>query len=400
LLLHVSGHAAVANSLALSLSDIDEFTPDPAGGHIRRRDGGREPDGFLTESAAWAVYGRVPAPSLEETVRLIADVQTYYASFGITTVQEGGATPSDIVSLQATANDGQLFLDWVAYARWVPSREPMPDIRAIGNYKGRLKLGGLKLILDGSPQAKTAWLSQPYLVPPEGEQADYRGFPAYPAETVNKAVAAAIAMNIPLLAHANGDAAGDMLIDAVELALANSRDGVSNAPRVTMVHAQTARDDQLRRMASLGMIASFFTSHTYFWGDWHRDSVLGSKRAERISPARSALDAGVVFTLHNDAPVTPPNVLSTLWSAVNRRTRSNAVLGPEQGIDIADALRAVTINAAFQNFEEGSKGSITPGKLADLVILSGNPLTADPGSLREIKVLETISHGATVYRAP
>jgi predicted amidohydrolase YtcJ len=150
-------------------------------------------------------------------------------------------------------------------------------------------------------------------------------------------------------------------------------------------------------MAPLGMIPSFFSAHTFFWGDWHRDSVLGPARAERISPAHSALERNMVFTIHNDAPVTPPAPIDLVWSAVNRRTRSNDILGPLQRVDAYEALKAVTINAAYQYFEENQKGSITAGKLADLVIVSTNPLQVDPGKIREIRVLETFSHGQSVY---
>jgi predicted amidohydrolase YtcJ len=164
-----------------------------------------------------------------------------------------------------------------------------------------------------------------------------------------------------------------------------------------MIHAQTVRDDQLDRMATLGMIPSFFPAHTFFWGDWHRESVLGPERADRISPTRSALDRGLKFTVHNDAPVTPPVPIDLLWSTVNRRTRSNDILGPAQRIPVYEAIKALTINGAYQYFEEHSKGSITPGKWADLVVLSADPLAIDPEDLRDIRVLATWSQGVQVF---
>jgi len=151
-------------------------------------------------------------------------------------------------------------------------------------------------------------------------------------------------------------------------------------------------------MAMLGMIPSFFSAHTFFWGDWHRDSVLGPQRAERISPTASALERGIIFTVHNDAPITPPKPIDLIWSTVNRRTRSNDILGTSQRISVQQAIRAVTINAAYQYFEEDQKGTISAGKLADLVILSDNPLDIEPMDIRELQVVETISHGRTVYR--
>ena len=166
-----------------------------------------------------------------------------------------------------------------------------------------------------------------------------------------------------------------------------------------MIHAQTVREDQLDAMKTLGIIPSFFGMHSYYWGDWHRDSVLGPDRAERISPAASALKRGMIFTQHHDAPVALPSAIMILYSQVNRITRSGRVLGPDQRVSPLDAIRSVTINAAYQYFEEGTKGSLEPGKLADLVILDNNPLTVDPPAIKDIKIVETIKEGKTIYKA-
>jgi len=393
-LIHTSGHLGVANSMALAAVGISEETENPPGGVIRRRPDSNEPDGVLEESAMWQVYMALPQPSLEASVGRLASLQAYYASKGITTVQEGGASEQDIKVYRAAASQNKLVLDIVAYPLWQADKAEMPTPGTIGEYSNRFKVGGIKLVLDGSPQGKTAYLSEPYAVPPPGKHAGYAGYPAYPAETVDRAVHDVLAKNIPLLAHANGDAAAELLINAVEQA---TRSLSVSDTRVVMIHAQTVRDDQLDRMAALGMIPSFFSAHTFFWGDWHRESVLGSRRADRISPTRSALDRGIFFTVHNDAPVTPPIPIDLMWSTVNRRTRSGDILGPMERIDAYEAIKALTINGSWQYFEEDSKGSITPGKLADLVVLSANPTTMDPASLREIQVLETYSHGRLVY---
>jgi len=391
---HVSGHLAVVNSHALNTLGISADTENPPGGVIRRRAASREPDGVLEEKAAMQAYLALPKPSLEESVERLAAVQAFYASKGITTVQEGGATNEDIAVFRAAAEQNRLVLDFVAYPFWIPDNSEMPEPGSYGEYEKRFKLGGIKLILDGSPQGKTAYLSQPYAVPPPGQDAHYSGYPAMPANTVNAAVSTVLGRGIPLVAHANGDAAAQMLIDAVslatdELALSNTR--------VAMIHAQTVRADQLNRMAELGMIPSFFPAHTFFWGDWHRESVLGPDRAEHISPTRWALDRGIPFTLHNDAPVTPPVPIDLLWNTVNRRTRSNDILGPAQRISAFEAIKAMTLSAAHQYFEEDSKGSITVGKLADLVVLSENPVTMNPEKLRDLRVVSTWSHGVRVY---
>ncbi|MCK5737254.1 MAG: amidohydrolase family protein, partial [Spirochaetaceae bacterium] len=121
-------------------------------------------------------------------------------------------------------------------------------------------------------------------------------------------------------------------------------------------------------------------------------------RAYRISPVRSAIERGITYTLHQDTPVVPPNMPFTLWTAVNRKTRTGEVIGPDQRISILEALKGVTINAAYQYFEEDSKGSITVGKRADLVILDKNPMNVDPDDLKDLKVLETIKDGKTIYK--
>jgi predicted amidohydrolase YtcJ len=164
-----------------------------------------------------------------------------------------------------------------------------------------------------------------------------------------------------------------------------------------MIHAQTVREDQLDEMAKYGIIPSFFSMHTYYWGDWHRDETLGKERAFRISPAASALQRQMVFTSHHDAPVALPNSIRILNACVNRKSRSGDVIGLDQRISMAEALKALTIHAAYQYGEERRKGSIEVGKLADFVILSGNPTTIDADKIMDIQVLETIKEGKTVY---
>ena len=200
-----------------------------------------------------------------------------------------------------------------------------------------------------------------------------------------------------ILAHCNGDEAADQFITAIRAA--TEKFGRADRSPV-MIHAQTVREDQLDEMEELGIIPSFFGMHTYYWGDWHRDSVLGLERAARISPAASALKRGMIFTQHHDAPVALPSAMMILASQVNRITRSGQVLGPEQRVSVMDALKSITINAAYQYFEEKTKGSLEPGKLADFVILDKNPLKVEPMAIKDIKVVETIKEGKSIYMAP
>ena len=163
-----------------------------------------------------------------------------------------------------------------------------------------------------------------------------------------------------------------------------------------MIHAQLVGRDQLPRLKALGMIPSFFVAHVYHWGEVHVKN-FGLERAEHISPAGTACALGIPFTFHQDSPVIRPNMMETVWCAVNRRTKTGRLLGEEERISTLEALKAVTVYAAYQYFEEDRKGSLAVGKAADFVILGQDPLTADPMALRDIPVLETIKDGRTIW---
>ncbi len=391
-LMHVSGHLAAANSLALQLAGITADTKDPAGGLIRREGPSGTPNGVLEESATYPLRKFIYGGSQDPMADLRAALATY-ASYGITTVQDGAASADVVGTLQSAAQAGLLNLDVVAYAT-AREAQPLPKQWRVGEYHQRFKVGGVKLMLDGSPQGKTAFLSQPYAVPPAGQDLGYRGYPSYPISKVKQLVGFYFGAGIPILAHANGDAAADMLIDAVSTA---DKSHPNTDHRTVMIHAQTVRNDQLDDMASLSMIPSFFSAHVFYWGDWHRDSVLGPERASRISPTRDAVRRQLHFTLHNDAPIVPPNMLRLLWATTNRLTRSGKVLGAPQRLTTYEALRAITVDAAYQGFEEEHKGTLAAGKLADLVVLSANPLNMPTADLETLAVEQTWSHGVRVH---
>lgn len=202
--------------------------------------------------------------------------------------------------------------------------------------------------------------------------------------------------NFQVLVHSNGDAATDQLIRIVKAL--TEKYGKADR-RLVLIHGQVLREDQLDAIKELDIFPSLFPSHTFYWGDWHRDVTLGPDRAARISPTQSALQRGIKFSIHNDAPVVRPHALRLLWSAVNRRTRSNQILGADQQITPLEGLKALTIWSAYQHFEEDHKGSIEVGKLADFAILSDNPLTVAPLTIKDIQVLETIKEGKSIYKA-
>jgi predicted amidohydrolase YtcJ len=396
LVTHVSGHLLACNSRCLQLAGIDAATEDPPGGVIQRRQGSREPNGVLEELAMFAIMGIMPTPSTAQRLALLDRAQAYMAAHGITTLQDGATQAQDLALLQEAAARQRLYLDLVAFPLLTEGDTLPADLGVSLAYNNHFRVGGIKLVLDGSPQGKTAWLTLPYLHPPAGQPADYAGYPTMQDDSVQQLVSAAFSRGIPLIAHTNGDAAGDQLLRAV--ARANRELGQADR-RTVMIHAQTAREDQIDAMQAEGVMPSYFVAHTFYWGDWHRDSVFGEPRASRISPLRSSVERGMRFTTHNDTPVVPPDMMRLLWAGVNRVTRSGQVLGPGQRVEPLEVLESMTIDAAYQYFEEDRKGSIEPGKLADLAVLSANPLTVDPMTIKDIAVVETIKAGVTVYAA-
>ena len=379
---HRSGHVGVLDSLGLERMGIDGDTPDPDGGHIWKEDG--QPTGYLEENAFLAVLPRLPAPDPARLMGAYHQAQRLYASHGIATAQEGMLSPLLVPLYQALCAQDMLALDVVAY----PAPADATQIARDFPKHPRCRLGGYKIFLDGSPQSRTAWVRTPY------EGGSDRGYPTLSDAQVDEAVALALDTGKQLLAHCNGDAAAEQYLQALERAAAAGRDVAAIRP--VMIHAQLVGRDQLPRLKALGVIPSFFVAHVYHWGDTHLEN-LGPQRAAAISPAHSAGELGLPYTFHQDSPVIPPDMQETLWCAAVRTTRAGVVLGPEERVSTYDALRAVTANAAHQYFEEGSKGTLAPGKRADLTILDRDPLSIPPEELRHLQVLATIKDGKTIY---
>ena len=390
-LIHVSAHLGAANSMGLSLANINSESNDPPGGKIRRYENSLEPNGVFEETAAYPLQ-QLAMSAYKDPIGSVKKAMDIYARNGITTAQDGASSQETIALMQAADAQGMINLDIISYPIGQNGLDQNLDSISFGNYTGRLKIGGIKLILDGSPQGKTAYLTEPYYKPPHSESDSYKGYPLIPQSEVSKWVKRYADLNIPIMAHANGDAAADMLIEAVKNA------DITSDHRTIMIHAQTVREDQLDQMKELSIIPSYFSTHTFYWGDWHRDSVFGEDRAMRISPTKSTLNRKIPFTVHNDAPVVPPDMIRLLWSTTNRKTRSGKVLGEEQKISTYSALEAMTINAAFQHFEDDIKGSIEVGKLADLVVLSEDPLSIPVNELLELKIMATYSHGKEIFK--
>ena len=408
MVIHNSNHGAVLNSRALALAGYDASTPDPAGGVIVRRPGTNEPAGLVMETAFIPLFVHMPQPSEEQRLAQFENAQKLYTSKGITTVQDGATVAGDLGLFQRAAREGRLSVDLVLLPLVIEVPEmlrerfpdfhgktlemPQPALDAFGSYHDRLKLQGIKLLVDGSPQGKTAFWGEPLLTPGPNGEANWRGQPVCPPEQLMEAVERLSAQGLQLFAHCNGDAAIDLMIEACRRAgLKPEQDH-----RTVIIHSQFMAPGQLEHYVELGLHPSFFTVHAFFFGDVHLAN-LGPERAGRMSPMASAMALGLHCSNHNDFSVTPIEPMRMVETAMTRRTRTGVVLGESERVSAEAALRALTIEAAWQIREETSKGSLAAGKRADLVILDADPTAVAPERLNDIGVVATIKDGACVY---
>lgn len=390
-IMHISGHLAVLNSAALTLAGYDKDTPDPQGGVIRHEADG-SPSGVLEETAMYMARNAMPALSCEEMMTAIETVSQEYLRKGITSAVEAAAMRQTyITALRKSAQTGRLPLR-VTYN---PMMYIYDEAEEIDFPTPLLRRGGVKLLQDGSIQGFTAYLSAPYHTPFKGDAA-WRGYPCFPREKLFSIIATHHKAGHQCVIHTNGDAAIDDVLDAIEAA---QKEHPVADPRFLLIHAQTVREDQLDRFRALGVTPSFFTPHVYYWGDRHASLFLGPERAARQNPMRSALERGLVISSHCDVPVVPVDPFLSIWACVNRRSSTGALIGAEQRISVMDALRAHTINPAWQNFEENDRGSLEVGKFADLAVLDTDPLRCPVEALRDIRVTMTMLGGQIVYSA-
>ena len=378
---HASGHAGVFNTLALERLGVLD------GDCGLERDGQGELTGRGEENPFLDLLGRIPMDGLEDVLRAFQGAQEEYASHGVTTAQEGLLQPVMAPVYQEILRRGLLYLDVNAY---VP---PADYDRLRGQFAqevsaspGTFRVAGMKIFLDGSPQGGTAWVREPYAGGGCGTSTMTDG-------QVLSAFRQALDRDAQLLAHCNGDRAAEQYLTLLAQA---EREAGKKLCRPVMIHAQLLGLDQLEWVKALGVIPSFFVAHVYHWGEIHVKN-FGLDRAGRISPAGSALARGIPFTFHQDSPVIPPDMLETIWCACVRRTKTGRVLGAEERIPVEAALRAVTQTAAHQYGLERELGTLRPGKRADFVLLSGDPLRTPPEELKKLQVERTIRCGRTIW---
>ncbi len=393
---HVSMHGAVLNSAAMKKWDISAKTKTPAGGIIVRKPGTQEPYGLIMETAYLPIFASLPQPTKAQEVEWSKAGQLLYAQQGITTAHEGATHLGDLEVMKRAAAGGATLIDVVAYPF-------ITDLEAIqkrfpkeswGKYENRIKIGGVKITIDGSPQGKTAYFTAPYLTGGPGGEKKWFGELSFPEDVITKAVKTVYDMGVPLNLHANGDGAIDAFLRAHEKAAAGD---LGKDRHVTVIHSQFVRKDQLDKYVTYKIRPSFYTLHTYYFAEAHIAN-RGREQTMYISPMRDALDKGLVPTNHTDFVVAPLDQMFMMWSAVNRRSRGGEVIGADQRVTPLEALKAMTINVARQYGEQSSKGSLEVGKLADLVVLDQNPLKVEAMKIKDVKVMETIKEGKSIFR--
>lgn len=415
IVIHISAHFASVNSAGLKALGITAETPDPEGGIIRRMEGSNEPNGVLEELAAIPVFIDIIFPKNEEQIiEFVEKAQELAVQYGYTTAEEGRAFGMH-EDLMNYAEKKGFKIDVLSYLDYSMRN----DVKGLGcgseehihpvsgesykrmespwtgkKYTNGYRVAGMKITLDGSPQGRTAWSREPYLLPPDGQKQGYNGYPAIPEDKdVQALFELAFKHDWQVEIHANGDAAIDQLIRTMKPAAEKYG---NNDRRSVLIHGQFLKKDQYPALKDLNVIPSMFTMHTFYWGDWYKE-IIGPEKAQLICPAKSLIDEGFKITIHTDAPVALPNLMQIVWASVNRVSRSGDIMGPDERITPYQAMQAITIWSAWQHFEDDTKGSLEPGKLADLVILSDNPLKIDPMKINTITVLETIKEGKTVY---
>ena len=394
---HVSMHGAVLNSAAMKLYGVSAATKTPPGGIILRKPGTHQPSGLLMETAFLPIFSKLPRPNRQQEIEWSRAGQMLYAAAGLCTAQEGATHAPELAVIQRAAAAGVHIVDVIAYPfvtdfDSVLAKNP---IDTWGRYINGVKLGGAKITLDGSPQGKTAFFTTPYLTGGPGGEKNWKGEPTFPEDYVKAFFKKVYDLGLPLNAHANGDAAIDLLLRAHEYA---ARGDMSKNRHLTVIHSQFVRPDQLDKFVTYKITPSLYTEHTFYFGDTH---ILNRGRAQAfyISPMRDAIDKGLRPTNHTDFVVAPLDQMLVMWTAVNRVSRGGVAMGPDQRITPLEALKAITINAADQYQEQAAKGSLEAGKNADFVILDKNPLTVDPMAIKDIKVIETIKGGKSIYKA-
>jgi len=393
---HISYHGLVANSAALRRAGIDRDTADVPGGEILRDEHGEPTGVFLEDPAMKLVSGQLAAPSVETLRAGLRSSRDQFVPTGVSAVHDALIATRDKIDAYAEAMlAGELPVR--VYMMIAPElydgalEGQAGDLGpSYGLPTGRLIAGPVKFFQDGAIQAYTASLTEPYYDSP-----DRYGVKIYDPAHLAEMVLDHHAAGRQIAIHGNGDSAIDDILDGYEAALA-AHPRADHRHRIE--HCQTARPDQLERMARLGVVSSVFANHLWHFGDRHLSRFLGPERASRMEPLASMTALGIRWGLHSDCPVTEVNPLLGIWLAVNRRTSGGQPIGESEKVSVEQALRGFGPDAAFLGFQERQLGTIAPGYFADFAILSGDPVE-EPEAIKDLRVQATVIGGEVVHEA-
>ena len=394
LIIHVSMHGAVLNSQALKWAGIDANTKTPDGGVIARMPNSNEPAGLVMETAYIPIFAKLPQPSQSEMLDLMKPAQMMYTSNGYTQAIEGFSHTSDIDFLMKAASQERNFIDILALPAFTEMEQWFNNPKyPFGAYNNKFKLQACKITLDGSPQGKTALVSHPYHGGGPSGQKEWKGESSITQDQLDGLTKKLFDAKVPMHIHTNGDGAIDMMIKTVKKAGITAKDD----RRTVIVHSQFQRPEHLSDYVELGLTPSYFSLHTYYWGDVHIKNI-GKKAAFFISPIKAATEKGIVYSNHTDFNVTPLDPFWVLWSAMARESRDGVIIGTDQRVDAYTALQGLTTGPAWQVFEENRKGKIKEGLLADFVVIKNNPLKQNITDIKDNEVLATTKEGKVVYK--
>ena len=393
------GHLLVANSLALEIAGVTKDTPNPVGGKIVRNEMG-EPTGMLEESPAMTLVRKhIPPVGIPETMEAIRAACSAFNEVGITSVIDAGNTEDEMVAYQLLKERGELTCRVNMMLRSIQDGEPIEEsVKRVENFPmvtgfgdELLRFQGLKILIDGGIGGRTALIREPYENDP-----DNCGLLTVPVEDLQRLVDAANRRGMLTGIHCAGGKAMDIVLEAYR-----KTDTVKpiKGRRFYLIHAYQPSDENFKDCKELGVMVASQPSFLYYLGESYYENV-GNERSEWLKPHRAWIDHGIVVGGGTDSPVTPYPPFPSLWTAIARRTEVNDVqMGTEQCVTREEAIRMYTVNGAVLSFEEDIKGSVEPGKLADMVILDRDILTCPVDDIKDTRVLRTFLGGKTVYRA-
>lgn len=392
LLVHFTGHGMVASSAALAAAGVKDDTPNPPGGLFLRDAKGR-PNGVIFEAALYAIAGVMPRPTAAQMLQALEQTQMAYARLGYTHAQDGATQLPDLNFLLSQPARAAMKIDLALLPSYslLDNLLTRQDLKN-GQYHGHTKVQGIKFVLDGSPQARTAFFTRDYkLGSPEGHH-PWHGQPIVKQEEFDAMAAKVHARGWQLFVHANGDAAIDMAIKGFDKLGIKAKDN----RRPVVIHSQFQRRDHLPAYRRIGVGPAYFSNHTLYFADVHR-SNFPNEVVDFISPFKAAMKAGLHPSNHSDAPVTRLDPFTQLWSSMARQSLTGVVSGADQRLSAYEGLQMLTTGPAWQVFEENRKGRIKAGLLADFVVLDKNPLIAPVDQTRAIKVVMTVKEGKVIW---